>query len=103
MQHLTLLQLSEMSGVSKSYISQIENNTSNGWESIDKLLKALGLTVEDANAEGVNWWASDSPAPAAKTSDMQYIIDWLNAQPAELVKEFRLLLEHIEELRRENR
>lgn len=97
MQHMTILQLSEKSGVSKSYISQIENNTSNGWESINKLMQALGLTIEDANSEGVNWWASD--ASSAASSDSEYIKKWIDQQDDNVVHSLRLFIESVDSRR----
>lgn len=93
MQHMTIIELAELSGVSKSYISQIENNTSNGWESIAKLLSALGLSVDDANAAGVQWWAADSKSTNYNLQDYDFISEWLSRQDRAVLREIRTLIE----------
>lgn len=77
LKNMTIIDLANASGVSKSYISRIERNESNPWPQISALLNAFNLTVDDANKAGVQWWATD---PEPKSKDLDIIIEWLKKQ-----------------------
>lgn len=87
---ITIIELAELSGVSRSYISQIERNESCPFDSIQRMLQALGLSVTSANEAGVNWWAS--PSSPASGEDLDFLISWLKSQDNELLHKLRVIV-----------
>lgn len=67
MDGITIVQLAEKSGLSKSAISRLERGESTRFDAIKAVLAALGSSVDEANAAGVNWWTR-------KNDEADYIV-----------------------------
>lgn len=96
---MSLNDLSKMSGLSVTYMSDIERGNANGFEAIQKMLEALGLTMDDCKAAGVEWWSNsakpDVEAPAAENSDLRVILEYLEKKP-EVIKKLADVLRALE-------
>ena len=96
---MTLEDVSKLAGLSKSHISRIEKNETNGWDSVSRLLAALGLTLDDCRAAGVDWWAlaghgTSEPAPLPTASaDADFLIKFVNDADADTLHALRVLVE----------
>ena len=97
---MTLVELSAASGVSKSHISRIEHGATDGWDSISRLLEALGLTMADCQKAGVDWWAisgksspDPAPLPAAASADADFLISFVNDADEATLHALRVLVE----------
>lgn len=97
---MTIKDLSEKTGISKSYISQIERNERRPFAIIEQILEALDLTMEDCKAAGVDWWSAElEPAPfvesssdfASRKNDLEFLIDFFEKDPDLLTRLVKVL------------
>lgn len=73
---LTLRDLAKKTGLASSTISGVETDKFHRFTTIKTILEALGLTVEDATAAGVEWFAEKKkPEP----TDFELIVDYITA------------------------
>lgn len=73
---LTLRDLSKLTGLALSTLSGVENDKFHKFSTLKTILEALGLTVEDATAAGVEWFAEKKkPEP----TDFELIVDYITA------------------------
>lgn len=75
---LTLRDLSRLTGLALSTLSGVENDKFHKFSTLKTILDTLGLTVEDATAAGVEWFAEKKkPEP----TDFEMIVDYITASP----------------------
>lgn len=75
---LTLRDLSRLTGLALSTLSGVENDKFHKFSTLKTILDTLDLTVEDATAAGVEWFAEKKkPEP----TDFEMIVDYITASP----------------------
>lgn len=75
---LTLRDLSKSTGLALSTLSGVETDKFHKFSTLKTILETLGLTVEDATAAGVEWFAEKKkPEP----TDFEMIVDYITASP----------------------
>lgn len=93
---LTLRDLAKKTGLASSTISGVETDKFHRFTTIKTILDALGMTVEDATAAGVDWFDSKKkPEP----TDFELIVDYITANP-ENENRVRRFIEYLDRLKK---
>lgn len=96
---ITMVQLAEKTGVAQSSISDIENCKQRNPSNIDAILKALGLTWEDAKKAGVDFYGEGAAIEVSYQSDFEYCMNWLKKMSKNEISNLRIILEHQDRLK----
>ena len=93
---MTMQEVSEKSGVAMSSISDIENSKSRNVTNIQKILDVLGVTWEDSEAAGVDFFNEGPAIDLRYQDDVTFIMEWLSKKPKEDLHHIRRMIEFME-------
>ena len=93
---MTLQDVSELSGVATSSISDIEKSKSRNVTNIQKIMDVLGVTWEDSEASGVDFFEEGPSIDMRYQDDVTFIMEWLSKKPKEDLHHIRRMIEFME-------